>query len=123
MEFFTNSEQDQLLVSLWPGPRPSTTARLRERPSKHLPNGCMRSFPYSPGWGFLRGRDDALGRAFAHLHGLRTSLQASLGGFFQVNRFLLPELLQLAVEKRSGCLAWDLYSGAGLFARALDLKT
>jgi 23S rRNA (uracil1939-C5)-methyltransferase len=51
--------------------------------------------------------------------------QASLGGFFQVNRFLLPGLLQLAAEnsageKRSGGVAWDLYSGAGLFARALD---
>ena len=53
--------------------------------------------------------------------------QVSLGGFFQVNRFLLPELLQLALEdssgrKRSGRLAWDLYSGAGLFARALDFE-
>ena len=48
--------------------------------------------------------------------------QASLGGFFQVNRFLLPELLRLGVEKRSGRLAWDLYSGAGLFARALDFE-
>ena len=51
------------------------------------------------------------------------SYQASLGGFFQVNRFLLPELLQLAVEKRvEGRMAWDLYSGAGLFARALDFE-
>jgi 23S rRNA (uracil1939-C5)-methyltransferase len=48
--------------------------------------------------------------------------QVSLGGFFQVNRFLLPELLQLAVTGRSGRLAWDLYSGAGLFARALDFE-
>jgi 23S rRNA (uracil1939-C5)-methyltransferase len=36
-------------------------------------------------------------------------------------------LLQLAVEnsdgeKRSGRMAWDLYSGAGLFARALDFE-
>ena len=44
----------------------------------------------------------------------------SLGSFFQVNRFLLPELLQLVVKNRSGRTAWDLYAGAGLFARALD---
>jgi 23S rRNA (uracil1939-C5)-methyltransferase len=55
------------------------------------------------------------------------SYQASLGGFFQVNRFLLPDLLRLAVEgsageKRSGRIAWDLYSGAGLFARALNFE-
>ena len=48
--------------------------------------------------------------------------QVSLGSFFQVNRFLLPELLQLAVKDRAGRLAWDLYSGAGLFARALDFE-
>jgi 23S rRNA (uracil1939-C5)-methyltransferase len=53
--------------------------------------------------------------------------QVSLGGFFQVNRFLLPGLLELVLGdgsggKRSGRLAWDLYSGAGLFARALDFE-
>ncbi len=48
------------------------------------------------------------------------SYQVSLGSFFQVNRFLLLELLQLVVKNRSGRTAWDLYAGAGLFARALD---
>jgi 23S rRNA (uracil1939-C5)-methyltransferase len=43
----------------------------------------------------------------------------SLGAFFQVNRFLVPDLLQLAIGNRSGRLAWDLYSGVGLFAQAL----
>ena len=56
--------------------------------------------------------------------------QVSLGSFFQVNRFLLPDLLRLVVENdsgsggeragRSGKLAWDLYAGVGLFALALD---
>ena len=41
------------------------------------------------------------------------------GAFFQVNRFLLPELLALATANRSGQLAWDLYAGVGLFSRAL----
>ena len=39
-----------------------------------------------------------------------------------MNRFLLPTLLELAVTNKSGRLAWDLYSGAGLFARALDFE-
>jgi 23S rRNA (uracil1939-C5)-methyltransferase len=39
--------------------------------------------------------------------------------FFQVNRFLLPELLALVTANRSGELALDLYAGVGLFARAL----
>jgi 23S rRNA (uracil1939-C5)-methyltransferase len=41
------------------------------------------------------------------------------GAFFQVNRFLLPQLLALATEGRAGELAWDLYAGVGLFTRAL----
>jgi 23S rRNA (uracil1939-C5)-methyltransferase len=47
------------------------------------------------------------------------SFQVSAGSFFQINRFLLPEMLQLVTGGRSGRLAWDLYAGVGLFARAL----
>jgi 23S rRNA (uracil1939-C5)-methyltransferase len=41
------------------------------------------------------------------------------GAFFQVNRFLIPKLLDLVAAGRSGGLAFDLYAGVGLFARAL----
>ena len=41
------------------------------------------------------------------------------GGFFQVNRFLLPTMVNLVCEGRSGALAWDLFAGVGLFARVL----
>jgi len=45
------------------------------------------------------------------------------GGFFQVNRFLIPELVKLVTESdgqpRSGKLAWDLFAGVGLFSRIL----
>jgi 23S rRNA (uracil1939-C5)-methyltransferase len=41
------------------------------------------------------------------------------GGFFQVNRFLLPTLIDLVGENRSGVLAWDLFAGVGLFSRVL----
>jgi 23S rRNA (uracil1939-C5)-methyltransferase len=43
----------------------------------------------------------------------------SRGAFFQVNRFLVDELVRLATSGRSGELAWDLYAGVGLFSRAL----
>ena len=43
--------------------------------------------------------------------------------FFQVNRFLLPELLRVVLAAASAAappsLAWDLYAGAGLFSRPL----
>jgi 23S rRNA (uracil1939-C5)-methyltransferase len=41
------------------------------------------------------------------------------GGFFQINRHLLPELARIATSGRAGTLAWDLYAGVGLFSRAL----
>ena len=39
--------------------------------------------------------------------------------FFQVNRYLLPELLTLVTASRTGQLAFDLYAGVGLFTFAL----
>ena len=45
--------------------------------------------------------------------------RVSLGSFFQVNRFLVDSLVDLVVGTHSGRLAWDLYAGVGLFARAL----
>ena len=41
------------------------------------------------------------------------------GGFFQVNRFLLPTLVELVTRERRGGLAWDLFAGVGLFSRVL----
>jgi 23S rRNA (uracil1939-C5)-methyltransferase len=41
------------------------------------------------------------------------------GAFFQVNRYLLPQLLALVTANRRGGLAWDLYAGVGLFTNAL----
>ena len=43
----------------------------------------------------------------------------SRGGFFQVNRFLVDEMVRVVTEGRQGRLAWDLYAGVGLFSRAL----
>ncbi len=41
------------------------------------------------------------------------------GSFFQVNRFLVPRMVQLVCGQRGGALAWDLFAGVGLFARTL----
>jgi 23S rRNA (uracil1939-C5)-methyltransferase len=43
----------------------------------------------------------------------------SRGGFFQVNRFLVDELVRIVTAVRRGAVAWDLYAGVGLFSRAL----
>jgi 23S rRNA (uracil1939-C5)-methyltransferase len=118
VEFFTNSEQDQLLVSLWPG-RQAPSDRALEDFSERL----RAELPALIGVGLFSGQ------SIKHW-GLRSltynvsghSYQVSLGSFFQVNRFLLPQLLHLVSRDARGRLAWDLYSGAGLFARALDFE-
>ncbi len=54
---------------------------------------------------------------------LEESYWITRGGFFQVNRFLLEDLVQLVTNEddqpRSGELAWDLFAGVGLFSRVL----
>ena len=44
----------------------------------------------------------------------------SRGGFFQVNRFLIDELVRIVATARQGLLAWDLFAGVGLFSRVLS---
>jgi 23S rRNA (uracil1939-C5)-methyltransferase len=129
IEFFTNSEQDQLLVSLWPGARAHRQpSRLREQSLEAFAELLHAQLPVLTGVGlFAQGEMMHWGQRSLTYTVSGHSYQASLGGFFQVNRFLLPGLLQLAVEnsdgeKRSGRAAWDLYSGAGLFARALNFE-
>lgn len=41
------------------------------------------------------------------------------GAFFQVNRWLIDDLVQTVVADHRGTLAWDLYAGVGLFSRQL----
>ncbi|MGB8261628.1 MAG: 23S rRNA (uracil(1939)-C(5))-methyltransferase RlmD [Terracidiphilus sp.] len=41
------------------------------------------------------------------------------GAFFQVNRWLVDALVERVTGDQSGRLAWDLFAGVGLFARAL----
>jgi len=120
VEFFTNGEQDQLLISLHPGPqqkpREQALEVFAERVRAELPSligvglFAQQSMKY---WGQRSLTYTVCGMPY----------QVGLGSFFQVNRFLLPELLKLVVKNRSGRMAWDLYAGVGLFARALDFET
>lgn len=123
MEFFTNGGQDALLVSLlssrsWRGGN-EQLARIATALQGELPQlAGMGLFavetPKQPArllahWGE---------RALTYSAG-ESQYRVSLGSFFQVNRFLVDALVELVTEGRSGSLAWDLYAGAGLFARPL----
>jgi 23S rRNA (uracil1939-C5)-methyltransferase len=47
------------------------------------------------------------------------SYRVSAGSFFQVNRFLIDELVEIVTDGASGELALDLYAGVGLFSSVL----
>jgi len=47
------------------------------------------------------------------------SYRVTAGAFFQTNRFLTDELVEIVTAGRSGNLALDLYAGVGLFSTAL----
>jgi len=119
VEFFTNDEQDQLLISLWPGPRQRPHGQALELFAEHV----RVELPALIGVGlFTQNNIRYWGQRSLTYTVCGIPYQVGLGSFFQVNRFLLPELLQLVVKNRSGRLAWDLYAGAGLFAQALDFE-
>ncbi len=49
----------------------------------------------------------------------RKGYWVSRGGFFQVNRWMVGELVRVVTEERKGLIAWDLFAGVGLFSRVL----
>jgi 23S rRNA (uracil1939-C5)-methyltransferase len=118
VEFFTNGEQDQLLVSLWS----EKPRRLRDQSLEAFAARLKVEIPVLVGVGLWTQQSSSVmhwGQRSLTYTVSEVSYQVSLGSFFQVNRFLVPELLQVAIGNRSGRLAWDLYSGVGLFAQAL----
>lgn len=59
------------------------------------------------------------GAAFLHYRVAGFDYRVDHGAFFQVNRWLVDELVERVTAEHSGALAWDLFAGVGLFARRL----
>jgi 23S rRNA (uracil1939-C5)-methyltransferase len=96
IELFTNEQQVQLNV-LDSGPKHVNRAFF-EACAKQLPGAMEPTLDY-PAAGFL--------------------FRVSYNSFFQVNRFLLDELVSAALEGAEGEKVLDLYAGAGLFSLPL----
>ncbi len=61
----------------------------------------------------------AVGASELTYHTRTAAFRVSAGSFFQTNRFLTDELINIVTAGRSGELALDLYAGVGLFSTAL----
>jgi 23S rRNA (uracil1939-C5)-methyltransferase len=130
IEFFTNADDTRLLAELWftadapAAKRIAAGEKLTDLLRDELPGlTSAYIFPQLP----TRGSqaiaepvpDWALGGGQFRYRVGATDLRVSGGSFFQVNRFLLDELVQIVTAGRSGEVALDLYAGVGLFTSVL----
>ena len=123
VEFFANAEDSELLVELFCAPEVS------EDSAKQTAAEIQRILPQIVGVVVSRqsarqgnGEPERLAVSGASELVYRTeraSYRVSAGGFFQVNRHLINELVDLVTGPASGEVAVDLYAGAGLFSSVL----
>ena len=122
VEFFTNAEESALLLSLWTtqgAPATQALPVLCESLREKLP-ALRGALLFAVETQKAQGRQQATwGSTHITYQVGHQQYRVSAGSFFQVNRFLLPAMLDRIVNGQSGRQAWDLYAGAGLFARAL----
>jgi 23S rRNA (uracil1939-C5)-methyltransferase len=125
VELFTNADETSLQMSFFVSREPERGfAALCEHFHEQIPEltgaGVFileskgrnrKSFKTRPGtaWGTDGLRYTAASESY----------WVSRGAFFQVNRFLVDTLVQLATDKHRGSIAWDLFAGVGLFSREL----
>ena len=121
-EFFTNDVEDTLLVSLW-----TTRGSDATRALPTLCEALQEQLPMLSG-GVLFQSESQKGQGRRQASWGNPELTYSVGqdryrvnaaSFFQINRFLVPQLVQRATAGRKGQIAWDLFAGAGLFSVSL----
>jgi 23S rRNA (uracil1939-C5)-methyltransferase len=132
VELFANAGDTQLQVELYTDPhkdkprRSQSAQLLAEGLRAELPE-VVSAYVFAQTTGVARGvqghiteePDWTLGPgAFRYLT-KAAPLRVSGGSFFQVNRFLVDELVGIVAGERSGEVALDLYAGVGLFTAAL----
>jgi 23S rRNA (uracil1939-C5)-methyltransferase len=122
VEFFTDGDESALLISLFTQQR-----KTLEHLPQSVAGALLTSLPALEGVRVF-SLDPKTRRTQTSASWGRQSLeyavgsfryQVSAGAFFQVNRYLIPLLLEEVIARRDGETAWDLYAGVGLFARAL----
>ena len=123
VEFFADADDQKLLIEIYlsgkgkPSDLESSAAAFFQTLAPELPQlAGVAAFFQGPAIVSSFGYEGADSLQY------RTSiseLRVSAGSFFQVNRFLIEELVATATSDAKGKLAWDLYAGVGLFSAAL----
>jgi 23S rRNA (uracil1939-C5)-methyltransferase len=126
VEFFGNAEDSELLVEL------SCTPEVSEGTARPAAEEIRQILPQIAGVAVTRQsaksasqenyapeRLAVSGAGELVYRTERASYRVSAGGFFQVNRHLIKELVDLVTDSISGTVALDLYAGCGLFSSVL----
>ena len=124
VEFFCNDDLTRVQVTMSCAPRTKAKQGSLQRCFAALQQSAaeivgLTAIASDPRTGPTGRTLDAVGAAGLNYRVLNETYWISRGGFFQVNRFLLPELVKLVCDGRSGDVAWDLFAGVGLFSRVL----
>jgi 23S rRNA (uracil1939-C5)-methyltransferase len=120
IEFFANADDTQLLIEAY------CAGESRTEIATQCGRELQRILPEVIGGVVFAGRGDEPPRVAVSGVGELTyntghaSYRVSAGSFFQVNRYLTDELMNIVTEGHSGRTALDLYAGVGLFSTVLS---
>ncbi len=119
-EFFANEDDTRLLIELLCAPeaRRAAVREWAEELCAAMPEIAGVTAFREPQKGVLEplvtvGAPDLTYKTKA------AAFRVSAGAFFQTNRFLIDDLVDIVTSGRSGEAALDLYAGVGLFSTAL----
>ena len=123
IEFFASADDQKMLIEVF------TSAESRRAAVRGWIEEFQASMPEIVG--IVAFREEVDGRSHSpeklvsvgavHLdyRTARSTYRVSAGSFFQTNRFLTDELVEIVTRGQSGDSALDLYAGVGLFSTAL----
>ncbi len=124
VEFFCNADMSRLQITLLcrspkqlaPAGFENAFAKLGQKLPELAGAGALQVHPRT---GQVQGELANWGAAGLSYEVAGERYWIARGGFFQVNRFLLPTMVDLVCWGQRGGVAWDLFAGVGLFARIL----
>ncbi|MHB8735979.1 MAG: class I SAM-dependent RNA methyltransferase [Terriglobales bacterium] len=113
VEIFTDAADDQLLLEFGFERVQEAEARFAVAAARAVP-GCVSVAVVSPS-----EREVVWGDGFLEYAVAGERWRVSHGSFFQANRHLIAELIEVVTAGQTGTAAVDLYSGVGLFTLPL----
>jgi 23S rRNA (uracil1939-C5)-methyltransferase len=121
IEFFANHDDSALLLEIYGSPQQSEMQEFFRDLTIRVPElkGVALFAPPSPSGAVLPELKHSWGEASLSYRAADKTFRVSAGSFFQVNRFLIDELVRTVISDSSGRMALDLYAGVGLFANHL----